>query len=107
MTYRPSYDEDNIDGHAEQARHFNIDPRYTFHVEATGGGMQAHAEPWSCIDDRTYDGAPDASNMIGWGATKEEALADLVRLFNERADYQEEQAMAEAERLNDEEGRNV
>ena len=101
MTYRPAYDEDNIDGHAEQARHFNIDPRYSYHPKVEREG------PWSCIDDRTYDGAPDAHGLIGWGKTKEEALADLVRLFNERADYQEEMAMAEAERLNEEEGRNV
>lgn len=70
---------------------FNISPRYEYEPNAAGkfGG------PWSCIDDRTYDGAPDGSNMIGWGATQEEALEDLERLFEERADYQ--QAMHEAE----------
>jgi hypothetical protein len=67
---------------------FNIDPRFEYHPNGE----------WSCIDDRTYDGAPDASNMIGWGKTKDEALEDLERLFSERADYYEDQAMEEAER---------
>lgn len=76
---------------------FNIDPRYSYEPNAA-------PDCWSCIDDRTYDGA--GANMIGWGPTQEEALADLERLFEERADYYEDQAMSEAERLY-EEGRNV
>ena len=84
-------DADNIDGHAEQARHFHIDPRYSYEPNAA-------PDCWSCIDDRTYDGAPDGSNMIGWGKTQEEALADLVRLFEERADYWQSKHEAEAER---------
>ena len=86
---------------AELAKPFHIDPRFEYEANAAAiDGMG-----WHCIDDRTYDGA--GSNMIGWGATKEEALADLVRLFQEHAEWQEEMAMAEAERLNEEEGRNV
>ena len=95
-------DTDNIDGHAEQACHFNIDPRYEYHIHARSMPDQ---QCWSCIDDRTYDGA-SMSALVGWGKTKEEALADLVRLFEERADYWEDQAMSEAQRLNEEEGRN-
>lgn len=35
---------------------------------------------WSAIDDDTYDGAEDSStrHQIGWGATEEEAIADLM-----------------------------
>jgi len=68
---------------------FNIEPRFTYHPEN---------QEWSCIDDRTYDGAPDGSNMMGWGKTKEEALEDLERLFDERADYYESMHEAECER---------
>jgi len=68
---------------------FNIEPRFEWVVQA---------QEWSCIDDRTYDGAPDASNMIGWGPSKEEALADLERLFEEEADYQEMMHECESER---------
>ena len=75
---------------SELAKPFHIDPRFSFEPNAA-------PDCWSCIDDRTYDGAPDASNMIGWGKTKEEALADLVRLFEERADYQMAQAEARCE----------
>ena len=83
---------------------FNIDPRYEYLAPRYVGG-----DCWSCIDDRTYDGAEDSGNryMIGWGKTQEEALADLERLFEERADYQQNQAMSEAERLYEEEGRDV
>lgn len=73
---------------------FNIDPRYEFHPAAV-----RFPASWSCIDDRTYDGAPDGSNMIGWGATQAEALEDLERLFEEQADYQQMAHECEAERL--------
>jgi hypothetical protein len=35
---------------------------------------------WNAIDDDTYDGAPDSGNrnQIGYGATEEEAIADLL-----------------------------
>ena len=79
---------------------FNIDPRYSYEPNNA-------PDCWSCIDDRTYDGAPDGSNMIGWGKTAQEALEDLERLFEERADYYEDQAMSEAQRLYEEENRNV
>ena len=40
---------------------------------------------WSAVDDDTYDGAPDSSNcnMVGYGMTEEEAVADLLRLMSE------------------------
>jgi hypothetical protein len=46
---------------------------------------------WSAIDDDTYDGAPDSSTRgeIGYGRTEEEAIADLMRLKAERAEYLE------------------
>ena len=35
---------------------------------------------WLAYDDNTYDGAPDSGtrNQIGHGATKQEAIADLM-----------------------------
>lgn len=35
---------------------------------------------WSAVDDDTYDGAPDSGNrnQIGYGATEQEAIADLM-----------------------------
>jgi hypothetical protein len=35
---------------------------------------------WSAVDDDTYDGTPDSGNrnQIGYGATEEEAIADLL-----------------------------
>ena len=47
---------------------------------------------WTAIDEDTYDGAPDAGHagMIGWGATEQEAIEDLQRLFRERAEANEE-----------------
>jgi hypothetical protein len=43
---------------------------------------------WSAIDDDTYDGAEDSSNRhtIGYGATRDEAIADLQRLLQEEAE---------------------
>ena len=40
---------------------------------------------WLAIDDDTYDGSPDSSTrgQIGYGATEQEAIADLKRLFQE------------------------
>jgi hypothetical protein len=35
---------------------------------------------WSAVDDDAYDGAPDASprcQIVGYGATEAEAIADL------------------------------
>lgn len=53
------------------------------------GGMGGVA--WSAIDSDTYDGAEDSSNrnMVGFGPTKQDAIADLQRLFDEMADYEE------------------
>jgi hypothetical protein len=70
---------------------FHIDPRYSYEPNAA-------PDCWSCIDDRTYDGAPDGNNMIGWGPTQEAALEDLERLFEEQADYQADMHEAECER---------
>jgi hypothetical protein len=78
---------------SDQMGHFHIDPRYEYHIHAMS---TPEKDCWSCIDDRTYDGA--GSNMIGWGKTKEEALADLVRLFEERADYWQSVHEAECEK---------
>jgi hypothetical protein len=46
---------------------------------------------WSAIDSDTYDGAEDSANrnMIGYGATEAEAIADLERLLQEEREYQE------------------
>lgn len=40
---------------------------------------------WSAIDDDTYDGADDSTtrNQIGWGATREDAIADLKEQVEE------------------------
>jgi hypothetical protein len=40
---------------------------------------------WSAIDEHTYDGAPDSKTRreIGWGATAQEAVADLLRLLGD------------------------
>lgn len=47
---------------------------------------------WSAIDDDTYDGAKDSAtrNMVGYGATEEEAIADLQRLIRERDEDEED-----------------
>jgi hypothetical protein len=52
---------------------------------------------WSALDDDTYDGAEDSSNRhdIGYGATEEEAIADLMRLLQEKAEYEEDKNMNE------------
>lgn len=44
-----------------------------------------HTE-WSAIDTDTYDGAEDSRSPVGLGATKEDALIDLVEkiLDNDR-----------------------
>lgn len=40
---------------------------------------------WCAVDDETYDGAPDSGtrNQIGYGATPEEAIADLLSILEE------------------------
>ena len=64
---------------------------------------------WSAIDESTYDGAEDSEerHMVGYGPTEAEAIEDLLRIHRERDEYLEDRAMSEAERLYDEEGRNV
>jgi hypothetical protein len=53
---------------------------------------------WTAIDEDTYDGAAPL-HMMGWGNTEQEAIEDLERLFEERADYYEGLAEQEAEEL--------
>ena len=38
---------------------------------------------WSAVDDDTYDGAPDAHCPIGWGATEQAAIDDLLAQLEE------------------------
>ena len=41
---------------------------------------------WSAIDDRTFDGAPDAggaAHRVGYGATEQEAIEDLISQLTE------------------------
>lgn len=39
-------------------------------------------ERWSAFDDDTYDGTPDAGpQIVGYGATEAEAIADYWREF--------------------------
>lgn len=59
-----------------------------FHPTPRGG-------EWTAIDEDTYDGAPDSPHMMGWGKTEDEAIEDLERLFEERAEYHEDKHAAE------------
>lgn len=59
-----------------------------FHPTPRGG-------EWTAFDEYTYDGAAEF-NIMGWGKTEQEALDDLDRLFEERAEYFED--LHEAER---------
>ena len=54
---------------------------------------------WTAIDDDTYDGADDSGErtMVGCGATEAEAVEDLMRLKQERAEYFEDLHFAEYE----------
>jgi hypothetical protein len=49
-------------------------------VHEDNTGLAPAAERFYALDDATYDGAEDSKNrnMIGRGATKEAALADLL-----------------------------
>lgn len=41
---------------------------------------------WTCVDDDTYDGAPDAgarAHITGYGATETEAIADWRQVWAE------------------------
>jgi hypothetical protein len=42
---------------------------------------------WSAIDEDTYDPDPEcrASRLIGWGATENEAIAELETVIEENA----------------------
>jgi hypothetical protein len=42
---------------------------------------------YAAYDDDTYDGAPDAgAQVVGWGATEAEAVADFWEQWNEKYD---------------------
>jgi hypothetical protein len=56
-----------------------------FHPTPRGG-------EWTAIDEDTYDG--HESHMLGWGKTEQEAIEDLERLFEERAECFEEEDRA-------------
>ena len=54
---------------------------------------------WTCVDDDTYDGAPDSglhAHLIGLGRTEQEAIANW---HAEYADYQESLTMAQPDIL--------
>jgi hypothetical protein len=38
---------------------------------------------WSAVDDDTYDGAEDSNCPIGYGATEQDAIADLLEQTTE------------------------
>jgi hypothetical protein len=46
---------------------------------------------WSAVDDETYDGP---GCRIGWGATEQEAIDDLMAKMNACEDAQEQEQMA-------------
>jgi len=39
---------------------------------------------WMAYDEDTYD--PESNRIVGWGKTKEEAIADLLRQIEEAND---------------------
>ena len=39
---------------------------------------------WMAYDEETYD--PESNRVVGWGKTKEEAIADLLRQIEEAND---------------------
>lgn len=38
---------------------------------------------WSAVDDETYDGP---GSLVGWGATEQEAIDDLLQQIDETKD---------------------
>ena len=56
-------------------------------------GLSAGPDLWLAVDDDTYDAADTIySHMIGYGATEEAAVLDLLRLMQEEAEYREDLA---------------
>ncbi len=41
---------------------------------------------WIAVDDDTYDGAPECHCPIGFGATEQDAIDDLLEQIAERAE---------------------
>ena len=63
-----------------------IDLRRAFDLQYDFHSLAPRDEQVSCIDGNTYDGAPDAegcSHFIGRGATKREAMLNLLDQFAE------------------------
>lgn len=80
---------------ATDARMFDLQYEYT--------SFAPIAERWACVDQNTYDGAPDSqapATFIGRGASEKEARMDLLEQFA-AYDYPELPATA-AERELDE-----
>ena len=38
---------------------------------------------WCAYDEDTYDGAEDSECVMGWGATEQEAIDDLLGMLKE------------------------
>ena len=55
-------------------------------VEEDDTGFAPRAERFYALDDDSYDGAPDAAprcQVVGRGATPDEAVADLLKRLEE------------------------
>lgn len=68
----------NVTQRAENARAFDLRSEYT--------SFAPEGERWTCIDENTYDGAPDSrapATFIGRGASEKEARMDLLAQFYE------------------------
>jgi hypothetical protein len=44
---------------------------------------QDYMGEWFCVDDDTYDGAPDAGSLVGRGKTAAEAIHDYREQHHE------------------------
>jgi hypothetical protein len=55
----------------------------TFHEFSSNAQSPYRSSDWSAIDDSTYDGP---GCPVGWGATEEEAIRDLLEQIEERTD---------------------
>jgi len=81
-------------------------------IEVTYYGHHPHNMRWQAIDLDTYDGAEDSGNRhhIGWGSTRDEAIADWWRIEEERKDAmfdREEAHEKHAAELRESMGRNI
>lgn len=72
-------------------------------IRLTDFGLRA-GPMWNCIDDDTYDGAPDAgflAHIQGWGDTPEAALHDWQDQYDDWSSDQEFIAARNRERAGD------